>query len=85
MSNMARSKEIYLYHGYMYGDCDCYHCEKYKSVLKCELCGDPATTWNCFGDGPKRVCKGCDDLINKFYKTKCDLTCIQKKENKEDE
>ncbi len=47
--------------------------------MKCELCGDPATTWNCFGDGPKRVCKGCDDSINKFYKTKCDLTCMKEK------
>lgn len=51
-------------------------------TLKCELCGDPATTWNCFcdGDGPIRVCKGCDDSINKFYGEKCDLICIRKKE-----
>ena len=27
---MTRTEETYLYHKYMYGDCDCYHCEKYK-------------------------------------------------------
>ena len=51
-------------------------------ALKCELCGDPATTWNCFGDGPKRVCKGCNDSMNDYYGEKCDLACIPKKENK---
>ena len=30
---MKRAKEIWLYHTYMYGDCDCYHCEKYKQYL----------------------------------------------------
>ena len=53
--------------------------------MKCELCGDPATTWNCFGDGPKRVCKGCDDSINEFYGSKCDLVCIQKEGDQKDE
>lgn len=57
-------------------------CGNDHNSLDCELCGDPATTWNCFSDGPKRVCKGCDDSINKFYGEKCDLSCIQKKEKK---
>ncbi len=52
--------------------------------MKCELCGDSATTWNCFGDGePKRVCQGCSDSIDKFMENKCDMACIQKKEENE--
>ena len=44
--------------------------------VKCEFCGDPATTWNCLGDGPKRVCKGCNDSINNHYGVDCDLHCM---------
>ena len=58
---------------------------KEKTNVKCELCGDPATTWNCFGDGPKRVCKGCDDSINEYYGEKCDLHCMTKTEKPKDE
>lgn len=58
--------------------------EEITVQLKCDLCGDPATTWNCFSDsdGPIRVCKGCDDSINEYYGEKCDLHCMTKKEVK---
>jgi len=28
------SEEIYLWHRYLYGDCDCYHCEQHKTTLE---------------------------------------------------
>ncbi len=55
--------------------------DKNSKSLNCELCGDPASTWSCFGDGePKRVCQGCSDSIDKFMGHKCDMACIKKED-----